>query len=324
MDPRVAGRGVRRGERGLNAGPTAMDAEPDTNPAIADRTTSGASAVRSVTAAGRWADPRAFLADWIDDVRGCPRLAWRMFLRGINQRYRHSILGTALAFAPVALTALVLAFGRRAQLISEDVGGVNAAFFGAFGILLAQAFSEAVSDAQRLFTGNSAFLRRQNVPIESPLVACLLELAMRDVVRIAVIAILMACFSVSPSPWMPLAAWALFGISLAGAALGLASAPFASLTADLQVLARALLILVIATTPVFVVGSPESPLGRIQAAIPLSWAFDAVRAAAYGAPGSLAVAAGTPIVAAGLFLGAWFLCRLARPHVLERMTGQGG
>jgi lipopolysaccharide transport system permease protein len=282
------------------------------------------SAVRTVTAAGRFAGGGGFLADWIADTRNCPRLAWRMFLRGFTLQYRHSALGVVLAFAPVLITALVIALGRRAQLVAADIDGVNSAFFAAFGILLAQAFVEGIGSTQRIFTGNAAFLKRQAVPIEAPLVAAVFDLAFRDLVRIAVIGVLMVTFAVPPSPWLPLAGWAILGISLAGGAIGLVLAPFSSLTSDLQVLTRALMIVVITTTPVFWVPTPESALGRLQAANPLSWAFDAVRAAAYGAPGSLAFAACLPVAALAFFLVGWFACRVARPHLLERMTGQGG
>jgi lipopolysaccharide transport system permease protein len=276
-----------------------------------------------VSAAGRFAASRGFVADLFADVRASPRLARRIFLRGLRQEYRHSILGIVLAFAPVALTALVIAFGRRAQIFSEEIGGVHAAFFGAFGILLAQAFSEAYASTQRLFTANAALLKRQNVAIEAPIVASLVDAAFRDLVRLAVIGILMAVFHVSPSPWFPLAAWGLLGVSLAGAALGLAAAPFAALTADLQLVARGLMVVVITVTPVFVILPPDSAFGRVQQAIPLSWAFDGIRAAAYGGSGSLwAAALAMPCSLAFVAFGA-FLCRLARPHVIERMTGGG-
>lgn len=291
---------------------------------LAGRETRSAVTARTVTAAGRLVAPGRFLADWIDDLRGCPRLAWRMFVRGLHQQYRHSILGAALAFAPVTLTALVVAFGRRAQFISDEIGGVHSAFFAAFGMLVAQALVEGISETQRLFPGNAAFLKRQNVPIESPIVAGLLDLLFRDLVRVVVIAVLMVIFSVRPSPWIPLAIWAIFGVSLAGAAIGLFMAPFASLKSDLQALNRVLMLVVVTTAPVFMVPSPASVLGRFQAASPLTWMFDGIRAAAYGAPGSLAVAACLPLVAFAALLIGWFLCRLARPHLLERMAGGGG
>lgn len=313
-----------RAARGLT-GPNEMDAESPIAEVAPIRPGPGPGpGPRTVTAAGRLVEPRRFLADWIADLRGSPRLAWRMFLRGFNQQYRHSTLGVALAFAPVLLTALVIALGRRADLVALDIGGVNSAFFGAFGILLAQGFVEGIGSTQRIFTANAAFLKRQAVPIEAPLVAAALDLAFRDLVRLAVIGVLMVVFAVPPSPWIPLALWAMLGLSLAGGAIGLLSAPFASLTADLQVFTRALMIVVITTTSVFMVPDAASALGRLQAANPLSWAFGAVRAAAYGAPGSLAVAACLPAVAMPFFLAGWFACRVAKPHLLERMTGHGG
>jgi ABC-type polysaccharide/polyol phosphate export permease len=279
--------------------------------------------VRVISARGRLASPGDFLAEWRADLVQSPRLAWRLFLRGLIQQYRHSVLGVLLAFAPVILTALVIAFGRRAQLISSDMGGVNAAFFGAFGVLLAQAFVEGINAAQRLFSGSQVLLKRQNVPLEAPLLAILIDLAFRDLVRLVVIGILMGIFHVGPSPWFPLSVWAIMGVSLLGAAIGLFTAPFAGLTSDLAVFSRALTVIVITTTPVFVSLSPESVLGKVQAANPLSWIFDGVRAAAYGAPGSLAMAAIGPAAAIAVFVVGWFACRVARPHVVERMIGGG-
>ena len=67
------------------------------------------------------------------------------------------------------------------------------------------------------------------------------------------------------------------------------------------------------------VPEPGSFLGAVHAANPLAWLFEGVRTAAYGAPGSLAAAAIGPLAALLIFVLGWFLCRIARPHVVERM-----
>jgi ABC-type polysaccharide/polyol phosphate export permease len=75
------------------------------------------------------------------------------------------------------------------------------------------------------------------------------------------------------------------------------------------------------TTPVFVPAAAGSLFGRVCAANPLSWLFDGIRAAAYGGHGSpIAAGIGLVIGLLLLFVG-WMFCRIARPHVVERMLG---
>ncbi len=275
--------------------------------------------VRLHAATSRLRDPNRFLREWARDAGGSPPVAWRLFVRSLIQQYRHSSLGIVLAFAPVVLTALVFTFGRRSHLVAGEIGGVNSAFFGACGMLMGQAFLEAFNATRRLFAGNQALFRRQSLPVEGPLGAILLDLGFRYLIRLAVLALLMALFAVPPAVTLPLAAWGLVGLSLAGAGLGLLVAPPSALQQDINIFSNALPLILFTVTPVFMVPEPESFLGAVHAANPLAWLFEGVRAAAYGAPGSLAAAAIGPLVGLLIFMLGWFLCRIARPHVVERM-----
>ena len=129
----------------------------------------------------------------------------------------------------------------------------------------------------------------------------------------------MALFAVPPAVTLPLAAWGLVGLSLAGAGLGLLVAPPSALQQDINIFSSALPLILFTVTPVFMVPEPGSFLGAVHAANPLAWLFEGIRAAAYGASGSLAAAAIGPLVAMLIFMVGWFLCRIARPHVVERM-----
>jgi ABC-type polysaccharide/polyol phosphate export permease len=57
----------------------------------------------------------------------------------------------------------------------------------------------------------------------------------------------------------------------------------------------------------------------IQRTNPLGWLFDSIRTAAYGADGSLVGATVGPVAGLLILVIGWFFCRLARPHVIERM-----
>ena len=272
-------------------------------------------------AASRLADPGRFFRDWFADLAAAPRIGWRLFQRSLIQQYRHSSLGIFLAFAPVMITALVFTFGRRSHLVSSEIGGVDSTFFGVCGMLMAQTFLEALNAARRLFAGYQALFRRQNIPLEGPLLAILTDLGFRLLIRLGALALLMVLFSVAPAVTLPVALLGLVGLSLLGAGLGLLAAPPSALQQDFNVFAGALPVVLFTITPVFIVPAPGSLLWRIQAANPLTWLFEGIRAAAYDGPGSPATAAIGPLIGLGLLLSGWFVCRLARPHVVERMLG---
>lgn len=267
------------------------------------------------------ARPARFLSDWCADCARSSRFAWHLFRRTLTIQFRHSSVGLLLAFAPAVITALVFTYARRAHVFNAESGGVNSAFFGGFGIFVVQAFVEAFNAGRRIFAANLGMFRRHVTAVEGPLLATVLELAFYDAIRVVVMAGFFAAFGVVPAATVPLAVWGLLGISLGGLGLGLLLAAPSTLQPDLNALCAGLPIVFFTVLPVFLIPAPDSLLGHIHAANPLAWVFDGIRAAAYGGPGSLAAAAVGPLVAAVIFVAGWCLCRLALPHVVERLPG---
>lgn len=291
---------------------------PDDAPAL---TTPSDAPIRITAARSRLARPARFLADWWQDTARAPRFAWRLFRRVLNIQFRHSSVGVFLAFAPATITALIFAYARRTHVFADHSGGVNSAFYGGFGILLAQTLVEAINAGRRLFISNQGIFRRQVTAIEGPLLATVLEVLFHDAIRIVVMAGFFAAFRLVPSFSAPLAIWGLVGMSLGGLGIGLLLAAPNALQPDLNALATGLPIVLFTVVPVFLSPPPESLLGRIHAANPLAWFFDGIRAAAYGGPGSLTAAAVGPLLAIVVFLAGWCLCRVALPHIVERLPG---
>lgn len=276
----------------------------------------------TITAArSRLTRPVRFLADWWHDTVRAPRFAWQLFRRVLNIQFRHSSLGILLAFLPATITALVFAYARRTNLFMDNSGGVNSAFYGGFGVLLAQAFVEAINAGRRLFVANQGIFRRNVTSVEGPLLATLYEVLFHDAIRIVVMAGLMAAFRVVPSSALPLAIWGLLGVSFGGVGIGFLLAAPSALQSDLNALAAGLPIVLFTVTPVFLIPPPGSLLERVHAINPLAWLFDGIRAAAYGGPGSLTAAAVGPLVSAVFLLAGWGLCRVALPHIVERLPG---
>ncbi len=281
--------------------------------------TCSAAPVSIRSAASRLRDPARFFREWGEDLARSPRLAWRLFLRSLVQQYRHSSMGIFLAFAPVVVTALVYTFVRRSHLVATEIAGLNSTFFGAEGVLMVQTVLEAFNGMRRLFAGNQPLFRRQNLPVEGPIMAVLVDLGFRMLIRFAVLGMLMVLLRVPIASTLPLAIWGFLGLSLVGAGLGLLVAGPGALAQDVNVVSGVLPVLLLTVTPVFMVASPESVLGRVQAANPLAWLFEGIRAAAHGGAGSITAALSGPLVGLGLLVAGWFVCRVARPHVVERM-----
>lgn len=285
----------------------------DTDPTIPPAPVS----IRS--SASRLRDPRRFVREWVEDLGRSPRLAWRLFLRSLFQQYRQSSMGIFLIFAPVVITVLVYTFGRRSHLVATEIGGLNSTFFGVEGVLMVQSFVEAFNAMRRLFAGNHTLFRRQNLPVDGPIMAVLVDLGIRLLLRFVVLGLLMALLRVPVASTLPVAIGGFVGLSLVGAGLGLLAAGPAALAQDVNVVAGLLPLLLFTLVPVFMVPPPQSGIGRIQAANPLAWLFDGIRAAAHGGGGSITAAVFGPLVGLGLLLAGWFVCRVARPHVVERM-----
>jgi ABC-type polysaccharide/polyol phosphate export permease len=270
-------------------------------------------------AAGRLAAGGSFLREWLTDSRQSPQLGWRMFRRSIIQQSRHSLLGFLLFFAPAVMTALVFIYGRRAQFLSAEIGGVHSAFFSACGMLMGQTFLEAFNSLRRLLQSAGPLLRSRRGMLEPMLMASMIELGLRDVIRVIVIASLFVAFRVPVAATIPIAVWGLLGITLLGAGLGMFLAPLNALQRDIEVIASAFPLVLFTITPIFFLPHEGTWIYEIYRWNPLTWLFEGIRAAAYGAPGSVTVPLVAPLVGLVLFLLGWAFCRFAQPHVVERM-----
>lgn len=268
---------------------------------------------------GRLRDPRRFVHQWLGDLWSCRTTAKRLFLRQLAQQYRFSSLGLLWAFAPSVLTAMVLVGGQRAHVVGPS-GGVPAAFFGVFGIALAQTFLEALNAARRVFASHTQLLRRQNVPLEGLVVASFIDVAFNMFVRLSILATVFFLFDVSPvASTLALALVGYAGVAMVGAGLGLLVAPLNALKRDVEHAFNLLPWALFAVTPVFVPPGEGTLLGRICEANPLSWLFDGIRAAAYGGEGVPGAAAIGAVVGILMLSAGGLFCRVARPHVVERM-----
>ena len=269
------------------------------------------------SAQSRLLQPRKFLMESYRDLLQAQPTARRFFARSLNNRFRYSSLGLFWAFVPSAITALILSLGQRSQLL--NAGDVPAAFYGVFGLLLAQTFIETLTSTQSFFTTHEQLLRRNNVPIEGLILASMTEFCFNTMVRIFILAVCFFVFGVAPSLLtLPIALLGFLGVLILGVGIGLILAPVSSLKRDISNAMTFLPWVLFATTPVFVAAKATSKLHLVYQWNPLAWIFDSVRTAAYGTSGSLLPALLILPVSLGILIFGWLACRLWRPYVMER------
>lgn len=269
----------------------------------------------------RLSEPSAFVRSSLADLRAAGPTANRFFKRHMAQQYRFSSFGMIWAFAPSVITAVVLIGGQRSRLIQPDQATIPAAFYGVFGLVMAQSFFESLNSTRSIFTTHQNLLRRQNVPLEGLIVANFVDVIFNTAVRLFVLAVVFFLFAVRPTlTTLPLAFSGLIGLIMAGGGFGLLIAPINSLKSDVNKFMAVFPWLLFAATPVFVPPSGTNfLLGLVYTCNPLAWIFNSIRTAAYGAEGSYFPALIGAFVSLLLVVAGWLFCRLCRPYIVERL-----
>lgn len=274
-------------------------------------------------AEGRLGNSGAFLRDAFSDMKRSPALAKRFLLLSLARQYRYSSAGVLSAFAPAIGVLIVFTLARRAGLASGSTDGLPPQVFAVFGIALLQTFLDGYGAQRSLFAESRRIFGRRAPLLEAVVLARLAESALGTIIRIAIVVVVMVVFGVVPAVTAPLAAVAFFVVLGLGAALGLALAPWCSVSRDISLIAGVFPWMLFGFSPVFFRVEPPSVLAAAHQLNPLTWVIEPARAFVIGSPAGPLWAA--LLVAAGgvaLFGAALVACRLAAPYVAEHVLAQ--
>ncbi|MDX1931947.1 MAG: ABC transporter permease [Capsulimonadales bacterium] len=271
--------------------------------------------------------PRSFLRQAISDLLGSWQAALRLFGQSIAQKYRYSALGIFWAFAPAALTAVLLTVGKRADLTILRDGIVAPQVYAIFGLILGQTFLEAMATQRTLFLTHRYLLSRHQAPVEGLIIAGILENLFGLAMKVGLLALVFLQWKTIPSVTVPLGIFGMTVILLLGTTLGLLLAPWSALKRDLDNVMGVFPWAFMGLTPIFVPPQPDSPMAEIYRWNPFAYVFDATRFLTYGyghqpmpgvsGSGMMTILLGALAVCIVLLPAAWILCRVARPYIVE-------
>src|SRR5687767_7398672 len=266
-------------------------------------------------------DPCHLVAGMVRDLWLSRALAWRLLVRNISSRYRHTFFGYVWAFLPPIMTAGVFVFLQKTGYFTVRQTRVPYAVFVLAGLVLWQAFADAVHAPFRLVQQSHSILTKVNFPRESLILAGVGEVLFASLIRLVLLILVLWWFGVGVR-WT--AIWFLFGVLTLigmGIALGLLITPVAILYHDVGQALPFVLYLWMFLTPVIYPAPATWPGSLLVLLNPVSPVLDTTRDWLFsGSPhyliGFFAVC-GLTVLA---LLAGWLLFRLALPILIERMS----
>jgi lipopolysaccharide transport system permease protein len=160
-------------------------------------------------------------------------LAWRLFVRNLQGMYRQTLLGLFWAFLPpLANTAIWVFLNAQKVITFENPLPVHYAVYVLTGMVIWQAFIDALQMPLSVIQTNRAMISKLNFPRESLLLVGAGEALFNLLIRVMLLVVVYICYGVAFQPSMLLAFVGLLGVFLLGAAIGLFLMPIGSLYQD--------------------------------------------------------------------------------------------
>ena len=123
----------------------------------------------------------------IHDIAVSRELAWRLLVRNLSSRYRHTVFGYVWAFLPPVLSTAVFVFLHQSGYFTVGQTPVPYAVFLFAGLILWQLFCDAIAMPLRMVQQSHAILTKVNFPREALIIAGVGEVLFGFVIRFALL-----------------------------------------------------------------------------------------------------------------------------------------
>lgn len=267
-------------------------------------------------------DPGKLLGDLCSGVWSGRSLAWRLFVRDLKAQYRQTYLGYVWAVLPPLVAASMFIFLQSQGVTSIDTGDLPYPAFALMGTLLWQTFADALASPIRALRTSTSMLTKINFPREAIFMSGLLTVTFNLVIRLGLLAIVMAVWGVVPGPAVVLFPLALIGLLALGSAFGLLLLPPGGLYQDFERVLPLATQLWMLLTPVVYPARSTGWLGVLAVWNPVSPLLTTARQTLTGeALTQVSAAMMLTVAALAALMVAAILNRIAMPHLIERMGG---
>jgi lipopolysaccharide transport system permease protein len=259
--------------------------------------------------------PRRFVADAKTDAQHTARVAWELFRRNVQARYRRSWLGYAWLLLPTIATTMVWVYIQARGILTIPPTDIPYPVHVLTGMALWQTFVDALNAPVQQLRAGRQLVTRSRVPQEALILAGALEVLLNCLARLLVVAIVVVAYQGRIGSSILLAPVGIAMLIFLGLALGTVLAPLGLLYEDIV---RGLPILTglwFFLTPV-IYPARGSGFLRFNPVTPL---LETTRSWLAGSGGMADGFVLVSSVAAMLLMAGWIALRLARSHVVARL-----
>lgn len=258
---------------------------------------------------------------WRDVLAG-RELAWRLFIRDLSASYRQTYLGYVWAVLPPLVTSMTFIFLQSQGITKIEGTGIPFAAFAMMGTLIWQTFVDAMVSPLAAVNSAKPMLAKVNFPREAILMAGMYMVVFNLLIRLVLMAGVMAVWGIVPGVSVVLFPLAILGLLLFGFALGIWLVPIGTLYGDvgrgINMIAQFWMLL----TPVVYPARTTGLAGWLATWNPISPLVVTARATLTGQPLDFLLAACIVTVCSGLVALLGLICfRLVMPHLIIRMGG---
>ena len=176
--------------------------------------------------------PVVFVVAVHRDLLASRELAWRLFWRDLQQRYRQSLFGVLWALAPPLVATAVFVFLNEKKILNIATTDIPYPIYVLLGTALWQVFAESVTMPLKMFESCTPIMIKINMPREAPVLAGMGQVLFYMGLQLLVAAAALVWFDVTLT-------WGLLGVLpgllvliALGTAFGLLLVPLGALFKD--------------------------------------------------------------------------------------------
>ena len=169
--------------------------------------------------------PARLAREMVADLSASRELARRLFLRDLRAQYRHSVLGYLWVIAPPLLASVPFIYLNSSGVMRMADTPIPYAAFAVVGTVIWQTFVDGLNSPLRVMNAARAMLTRISFPREAILLSGLMQVGFSFLVRLVLLAAVLAAFSLPVRATAPLFVIGMVSVALTGFAIGVVLTP---------------------------------------------------------------------------------------------------
>ncbi len=265
--------------------------------------------------------PRLFFSELLTDLRAIREIGWHFFLRNLRSQYRQSWLGYLWLLIPPFGTTLIWVYLTRANILNIGTMNIPYPVYVLTGMFLWQTFVETLVCPLQQLQSSRWILTKIKAPHEAFILAGLGGIVFNLLARMIILIVAFLWFGVSLQATLLLFPLGVFSLLLLGLAIGLLITPIGMLYTDVSNGLGVIITFWFFITPIVYMIPKDSKVLSIVKYNPVTPLLVTTRN--WLMNGVVTPESGfylVSIFALATFLFSWIFYRLAKPHLIVRLS----